>query len=135
MSEDFDRRLRRIEGDVAELKREVDVVKRDNNDMMKSIARHVDLAVKAGIDSGLAPLASIPPRVLALERETEKQTPLIQSTHDAVVRYGALEQSRDIETKQRDTKAEQTLKRWQVFAAVLTPVIVAITAAIVSRFH
>lgn len=134
MSDDLDRRLRRVESDVAEIKRALDDVRRREEDMMRSITRHVDLAVKAGIDSGLAPLTSIPARVQALESETAKQTPILQSTHEAVIRYGVIEENRDIEIKARDTKAEQTLKRWQVYAAIATPVLVAITAAILSHF-
>lgn len=138
MSDDLDRRVRRLESDVADIKREIDGVKRDNNDMMKSITRHVDLAVKAGIDSGLAPLASIPPRVDSLERETAKQTPLIQQTRDAVVSYQAAEsvrkENQELAKVDYVAKLERAKLVMGLIAAILT-VLGSALAAVLSSHH
>lgn len=137
MSDDFDRRLRRVEGDVAELKRDRDAAKQREDEMMKSITRHVDLAVKAGIDSGLAPLATIPPRVHALELETAKQTPLIQQTRDAVVAYQAAEsvrkENQELARVDYAAKLDRAKLIMGLIATILTVLGAAVAAAISSH--
>lgn len=105
--------------------------------MMKSITRHVDLAVRTGIDSGLAPLASIPPRVDSLERETAKQTPLIQQTRDAVVSYQAAEtvrrEGQELAKYDYVAKLDRAKLVMGLIATILTVIGAAIAAAITSH--